>query len=250
MRFLVIGLIVAVLAGVFVVPFAIGYIRGPDASQVRAEADPASVRVLSPLARVATIYGRFLLLYVFVELFVTFSGRGEFANICADTPYSPFSSAGSGAVARLGAVVRPDGTMQVCTAHPSAYQWFLYALVRLPSLVLWGTVLVLVWQLIRRAARGGPFTQQASAFMYLLGLVVLVGTAVAAAISALGADLMDRALLVHPGYPGAGIAVDVLIRAPLEALVPWPALAGAALISFARINLLGVALDEEVKATV
>jgi hypothetical protein len=83
-----------------------------------------------------------------------------------------------------------------------------------------------------------------------LGLVIVVGTAVAAAISALGSDLMDGVLIATGGFGGAAVPLDFLVYEPLKALLPWPTLAGAALISFARIIRAGAVLDEEVRATV
>jgi len=251
MSYLVIGLIIAVLAGAVVVPFTVGFIRGPAAGQSQQAAGAGFAQVLSPLSRIATLYGRFPVLYVIIEVgWIVAHKSNDNGVVCGNTPYTTSGAGGSGTAAVRGASLQSNGTVQVCTAHPTPYEWFLYALIRLPNLILWGAVLVLLWQLIRRAAHGGPFTRQSAACMYLLGLVILAGTAIAAAISALGADLLERLLLTQPGYLGAGIAIDALIRAPLEALVPWPALIGAALISFARITLLGVALDEEVRATV
>jgi hypothetical protein len=248
LRYLAIALILAIVAGAIVVPFAVGFVRGAGA-QTRQRADARSPQVLGPLARVATIYGRFFSLYLIIQLAQLAIYGKKFLRACANTPYPAFGAAGSGVAAKPGASLTSDGTVQVCATHPTAYEWFLYALIRLPSLVLWGMLLLLVWQLIRQAARGGPFSRQSAGIMYGLGAVILAGTAIEAAVGALGADLMARVLLVHPPYVGGGIAMDVLFG-PLKALVPWPALAGAALLSFARMTRVGAELDEEVKATV
>jgi hypothetical protein len=110
---------------------------------------------------------------------------------------------------------------------------------------------MLIWQLIRQAARVGPFTRQTATIMWRLGRVVVAGTVIAAAVSALGTDILARTLLASPGIGGAiGIGLDVLLVEPLKALLPWPALAGAALLSFARMTMVGAKLDEEVRATV
>ena len=56
--------------------------------------------------------------------------------------------------------------------------------------------------------------------------------------------------MTPPPYDAKGIVIDVLIFAPLKALFPVPALAGAALLTFGRITGAGAVLDEEIKATV
>ncbi len=119
----------------------------------------------------------------------------------------------------------------------------------LPGPLLWATVLLMIWQLVREAQRNGPFTARTAAIMWRLGLVVLIGAAIAGAIRELGSDLLVRTLMANPPYPGLGMPLDVVYGA-LRALLPVPLLAGAALLSFARVTRAGVVLDEEVKATV
>jgi hypothetical protein len=121
---------------------------------------------------------------------------------------------------------------------------------RLPGPILWATVLLMIWQLVREARHTGPFTARTAAIMWRLGLVVLIGAAAAGAIFRLGSDLLLQTLMVDPPFSGAGIAADALFSGALRALLPVPALAGAALLSFALITRAGVVLDEEVKATV
>jgi hypothetical protein len=249
-RHLLIAVVLVGLAAVIVVPFAIGYIKGPDPAP--APAGGPGARLLSPLSRVVTLYGRFLVFYVVLEIFRASYGTfsGTVATVCAATPETTSGGAGSGLVVRAGAVLQSNGPVQVCTAHPTAWQWFLYGLIKVPDQVFWLVTLFLAWLLIRHAARGGPFSRRTAIIMQRLGIVIVAGAAVAAAVSALGSDLMDRMLLASGGWAGGGIPVDILIYEPLKALLPWPLLAGAALISFARITWVGAQLDEEVKATV
>lgn len=133
--------------------------------------------------------------------------------------------------------------------HPGVLQWVLFLLTKLPSLVVWGWVLVLVvWRLIRRAARGGPFTVPVAATMRHLGWLVIGGSLAAGMLGMLGKDLLAQMLMTPSGVHS--LAFDVLVFAPIRALVPVPLLIGAALLSFARIIRAGAVLDEEVKATV
>jgi hypothetical protein len=248
-RHLLLAAILIAAGAAVVIPFAVGYIKGPAAGPP--PPDGPGVQLLRPLTRVVTIYGRFLVLYVFAELFRASYGSfsGRFPIVCASTPANTSGGGGSGLAVRAGAVLHSDGTVQVCAAHPTIMQWFLYGLIRVPGLVVWIIALLLAWQLIRQAARG-PFSRQSAAIMRRLGLVIVAGTAIAAAISGLSSDLMDRMLLISGGYVGGAIPVDVLLYEPLKAMLPWPALAGAALLSFAGITRVGADMDEEVRATV
>ena len=47
-----------------------------------------------------------------------------------------------------------------------------------------------------------------------------------------------------------GTIGDVLVGAPLKALFPVPALAGAALLTFGRMTRAAAVMDEELKSTV
>jgi hypothetical protein len=241
---IVIYTVVAVLAGTLIVPFLIGLVRGPAASRPRT--DPAGENSMRPLSRVAGIYGRFLALYLFAAV-VSFA-TGQRGSVCATM--SGVGGAVAGYASRPGATVQTDGVLQACAQHPSPSQWVLDALMRLPGPLLLATVLVLIWRLVREAGRHGPFTARTAGIMWRLGLVVLIGTAVAGAISRLGNDLLLQMLLQNQPYSGLGVPVDLLASGSLHALLPVPALAGAGLLTFARVTRAGVTLDEEVKATV
>ena len=206
-----------------------------------------------PLGAIAGLYGRVLVLYVAAAGFWLsrgFGGGGPHGSVCVDTAF-PFSGgAGSAHSARAGASVSAVGNIRACALHPSLAQWALFMLTKVPDIVLWGFLLLLVWRLIRTASRTGPFTAHASTTMQQIGWVVIGGSLIAGALGALGADLLTRMLMIPATYSGGGIPVDILIAAPLKALLPVPAIAGATLLSFARITRAGAVLDEEIKATV
>jgi hypothetical protein len=86
--------------------------------------------------------------------------------------------------------------------------------------------------------------------MRLLGWVVIAGSMIVAALGHLGADVLTSALMTPSTFDARGIAVDVLVAGPIKALLPVPALAGAALLPFARIIRLGTVMDDEFRATV
>jgi hypothetical protein len=243
------------LAGL-VVPFVAGFWHGPrpgtDAGRAQA-ALHAPEQTMWPLGRIARLYTRFLVLYVIVGALYGHGlpWTGYSGEACVSTAYSGPSRAGTrGLSARPDGVLRSVVTVQVCARHPSLRQWGLFLLTRVAGPALWACVLLLIWQLIRRAAADGPFTPQAAATMRRLGWVVIAGSMIAGAVTALGNDVLTYMLMTSPPYNGPAIAVDVLIAEPLRALLPVPALAGAALLSFARIVRAGAVLDEEIRATV
>jgi len=95
------------------------------------------------------------------------------------------------------------------------------------------------------ARRGGPFTVRVAAAMRVLGWYIIAGAALAAAIQQLATVLLLRSLVAPPPEEVGSVALVAL-----RALVPVPALAGAALLTFARIVRLGAAMDDEIQGTV
>jgi hypothetical protein len=244
-RHILIALVLAAIAGIVLVPFIIGYVRGPRPGPSRP--DPAGLGdPMRPLRRVAGIYGRFLMLYLVGIAFQ--ASYGSQLSVCVNTGY-PYVGSAHGFASRPGASLSVGGDVTACALHPSLSEWVLYLLTKLPGLVLWGCLLLLIWRLISEAARRGPFTPRAAAAVGLLGWTVLGGGYIAGALEHLGADLMTRMLMTPAPYSVGGTVVDVIVG-PLEGLLPVPALAGAALLAFARITRVGVALDDEIKATV
>lgn len=206
-----------------------------------------------PLGAIAGLYGRALVLYAVAAAFWLshgFGGGGPHGSVCVNTAYPYSGGAGAGPAARAGASLSATGNIQACALHPSVTQWALYLLTRVPDIVLWGVLLVFIWRLISQASRGGPFTAPVAAIMRRLGWVVIGGTMMAGALGALGTDLLTRMLMTPATYSGAEIVLDVLVLGGLKALLPVAGIAGAALLSFARIISAGVVLDEEIKATV
>lgn len=249
-RHILIALVLAAIAGLFVVPFIIGYVKGPQAGKAQPGA-PVPGDPMRPLSRVAGFYGTFLLLYLvgvaFDASYGFAPGSSRRLTVCVDTGF-PYGGSAHGFAAQPGASLSAGGDVTACALHPSFGQWVLYLLTKVPDLVLWGCVLLLIWRLISEAARRGPFTPRAAAIVWLLGWTVIVGSYIVGALDHLGADLLTSALMTPATY-GTGVVFDVLFG-PLKALLPVPALAGAALLTFARITKIGVVLDDEIKATV
>lgn len=244
-----VALVLAVVAGTVVVPFFIGLVKGPAATPVRH--DPDGARLLTPLPWVTRVCGLFFLLYVLLAALEAkdgFFGGSTRGAACVNTGFGGSSFTGS------GWKVRPGGSLTVadsqgCVLHPGAGDWAMLLLTKLPSLLLWGCMLLMIFRLVRRAARNGPFNRRTASIMTQLGWLILLGAALVGALDTLGTSVLVDAVLRPQPYDAASMASGVLFGA-LHSLFPVPALAGAALISFGRITRVGAVMDEELKATV
>ena len=210
-------------------------------------------KLTEPLASVTGYFGVLMLLAlaVFAGLWVFGSGAyGGTPSVCENQPgatYSgdwqtPFVSA------KPGASIDIVGTVQACTNHPGIGQWALYGLAEVPTILAWCGVLLLLWRMIRVAGRAGPFTPAVATAMRRLGWFILAGSLTVALLRAVGIDLLLSGLLKGQTtgvsmYPGLAWGVA-------RAIMPVPALAGAALLTLARIFRVGAAMDDELKGTV
>jgi hypothetical protein len=217
--------------------------------------DLASKRKLTePLARVAWVYGTLLVMYLALEIWEGkdgyFGGTTRRGSICVDTGIGGGGLGGAGWRAAHGGATSVTGDVQACVLHPGAADWLLFLLNKLPGLLLWGGVLLMIFRLVRHATNHGPFSPGTAAMVTQLGCLIVAGAMIAAALEAIGANLLTDAVLRPQPFSTGSIVGDVLLFAPLKALFPVPVLAGAALISFGRITSVGAAMDEELKATV
>jgi hypothetical protein len=164
-------------------------------------------------------------------------------NIGGDSGFSPFTGVYA---AKPGSQLQPPtAPLSACARHPGFGQHLLYSLTTIPQVLLWGGILLLLWRLLVIARRGGPFTARVAAAMRVLGWYIIAGSVLAAAIEQLATVLLLDSM-VAPRPEGIGsVAV-----AALRALLPVPALAGAALLTFARVVRRGAAMDDELQGTV
>lgn len=209
-------------------------------------------KLTEPLGSVTAIFGGVLLLVMATAAVQTLVGPGSFggfgrAAICATQPNTGYGgdnwTSHMGIAVRPGASVSINGTLQACALHPGIGQRLLYTLMSLPGLLVWGSVLLLLWLVIRGSRRTGPFTRQVAVAMRRLGWLIIAGTAAAAAVQGFALDQLLNTMLATQDHFG-----DALTE-PIHALLPVPVLAGAALLTFARIIRLGTDMDDEIKAT-
>jgi hypothetical protein len=212
-------------------------------------------KLTEPLETTAAVFGSLFAAVLILGAVATLVGTGTLgglghALVCATDPNvggdsgaSPFTGVYA---ARPGAALQlPNAPLSACAIHPGFGQHLLYSLTTIPQVLLWGGILLLLWRLLMIARRGGPFTVRVAAAMRMLGWYIVAGSVLAAAIEQLATVLLLGSL-VTPQPEGIGsVAV-----AALRALVPVPALAGAALLTFARIVRLGAAMDDEIQGTV
>lgn len=181
----------------------------------------------------------------------SFAGFGH-DSICVTQPNTGYSGSGwtdhLDVAARPGATISINGTLSACAAHPGIGQRTLYSLTILPGLLVWGCVLFLLWRVIAAARRTGPFTVQVAVAMRRLGWLIIAGSVVAGVVQRLALYTLLNSMLAT--QDGGAFAVAGVIVAGLQALLPVPALAGAALLTLARIIRLGAGMDDELQATV
>jgi hypothetical protein len=211
-------------------------------------------RLTEPLASVTVFFGVLMLLALAVFIGLWAFGTGLYSTgpsqVCENQPgatydgewQTPFVSA------KPGASMEIIGTVQACTIHSGIGQWALYGLAEVPMILAWCGVLLLLWRMIRVADQAGPFTPAVAAAMRRLGWFILAGSLTVALLRAVSTGLLLSSQLQGDTtginlYPG-------LVWQAVRAVMPVPALAGAALLTLARIFRLGVTMDDELRGTV
>ena len=212
-------------------------------------------RLTRPLARVIEIIGLGLAAILVLGVVTSLTGSGSIGGfgrgatpICATDPYMGISNSPDPGVepyqAKPGSTLDTTFNLRACTGHPTMGQRLLETLTSVPTVLLYGCILLLLWRIIRTAQRDGPFTLRVAATMRLLGWIVMAGAVAAAVIQQPALGMLINSMLTRAAEsPGSAFG------SALYALLPVPLLAGAALITFARIIRLGASMDDELKAT-
>jgi hypothetical protein len=210
-------------------------------------------KLTEPLASVTVFFGVLMLLALAVFAgFSAFGPRGFISapSVCENQPGVTYGSSWQTpfVAAKPGASINIIGTVQACAVHPGIGQWALYGLAEVPTILAWCGVLLLLWRMIRVAGQEGPFTPAVATAMRRLGWFILAGSLTVAVLRAASIGLLLSGLLKGETtgvnmYPG-------LVWGVVRATMPVPALAGAALLTLARIFRVGTAMDDELKGTV
>lgn len=210
-------------------------------------------RLAEPLRSVTDGFGLVILAFVAFGVLDTIFGTGSWFGfghapglVCVNQPRTTYNGdnwTALGVSARSGAYISINGTLQACAVNPGIYQRLLFTMTELPSTVLWGGVLFILWRLVRTASVSGPFTLPVAASMRRLAWIIMIGSLAVA--SAQGAALDALLTTLLRAQNDFGDAVPVITQ-----VLPVPLLIGAALLTFARIIRHGAAMDEELQATV
>ena len=216
-------------------------------------------RLTEPLESVTGFFGMLMVLALAVFAGFWAFGSGTYSagpgQVCENQPDATYSGSWQTPYvsAKPGASIDIVGTVQACTTHPGIGQWALYDLAEVPTIVAWCGVLLLLWRMIRVAGREGPFTPAVAAAMRRLGWFILAGSLTVAVLHAVSTGLLLSSQLEGGTIPGWTISGDLfveLVWGVIRATMPVPALAGAALLTLARIFRVGAAMDDELKGTV
>jgi hypothetical protein len=206
-----------------------------------------------PLASVTASFGIFMLLAAAVVAGFAIFGPGSVLSStpCVTVPGITENSSAWRSVAftaKPGASLSVIGSTQACALHPGIGQWALYALAELPTFAAWGGVLLLLWRMLRAAERTGPFSAGVATAMRRLGLFVLIGSATVALVRAVSLAILLNGMLQGQGA-GSSLFAS-LASAAIRAVMPVPLLAGAGLLTLARIFRVGVVMNDDLQGTV
>jgi hypothetical protein len=208
-------------------------------------------RATEPLATITLTLVGLMFALLLLGVVASILGHGSVggfgdAQVCATNSRTVVSNGHPPSLAhsvRPGAYLSLSSPVQVCADHPGAGQRVLYTLTQLPSALVWVVALLLLWRLMRVAARRGPLAIEVAAAMRFLGWFVLIGSVAAILLQGLANQLLLDTMVVHESD------VAGIVGALLHGL-PIPVLVGAGLLTFARIIRIGAALDEEIKGTI
>jgi hypothetical protein len=200
-----------------------------------------------PLESVTTFFGALMIIATLIGVAFLVFGSGSFGgvpgNVCVTNPGAQYNSSGwhtPFVTAQPGHSVSIIGSLQVCADHATPGEQALGVMAALPAVLFWGGVLFLLWRTMVTARRNGPFTPRVAAAVRRLGWFIIIGSTTAAVVHLIAVDtlLTIMATITNP-FPN-------LILVPLH----LPVLAGAALLTFARIVTAGAAMDAEIQATI
>jgi hypothetical protein len=203
-----------------------------------------------PLESVTTFFGVLMIIAALIGVaFLVFGSGGTYGglpgNVCVTNPGTEYNSSDWNTpmvTAQPGHSISIIGSLQVCADHATLGEQALGVMAALPAVLFWGGVLFLLWRMMVTARRNGPFTPRVAVAMRRLGWFIIAGSTTAAAVHLIAVDtLLTIMTKIDNPFPN-------LILVPLH--LPVPVLAGAALLTFARIVTVGAAMDAEIQATI
>jgi Protein of unknown function (DUF2975) len=206
-------------------------------------------RLTEPLGSVTTFFGALMIIAALAGVAFLVFGSGTYGGLPGDVCVTqPGTQYGNGewntpaVTARPGHSISIIGNLEVCADHATLGEQTLNIVVYLPAVLFWGGVLFLLWRMMVTARRNGPFTPRVAAALRRLGWFIIIGSTAAALVHLIAIDaLLTIMTRITNPFPN-------LILVPLHLTIP--VLAGAALLTFARIVKAGAAMDAEIQATI
>ena len=203
-----------------------------------------------PLESVTRFFGALMIIAALVGVaFLVFGSGSTYGglpgNVCVTQPGTTYGSGDWNnpfVTARAGHSASIIGSISVCADHASLGEQTLGVVAALPAVLFWGGLLFMLWRIMVTARRNGPFTRRGAAAVQRLGWFVIIGSTAAAVVHLVAVDtLLTTMTKITNPFPD-------LILVPLH--MPIPLLAGAALLTFARIVRAGAVMDAEIQATI
>ncbi|MFF0509052.1 DUF2975 domain-containing protein [Streptomyces fimicarius] len=202
-------------------------------------------KMLEPLLSVVSVALRVVIgvaaLGFVLSLFVDgvhFGGLGR--SVCVTSDGVSAGGAGLDAVFGPKAGVDVSSVPRYCATDPSVGQKFLQAGIALPPTILTLGGLWMLNGLLQGAAREGVYTARTASRLRVLGWWALAGSLIAAVTQA-----ASRAVLLTTLASADGASLGNVWDIPL-----LPILVGLGLLTFARIVRAGIAMREDIEATI
>lgn len=208
---------------------------------------------LNPLAGWVQILLAFVILMVVCGVYGALTGTsaimgfGNVTSICVQEPTGGAVDAGEPSVPhdlRAGIDTYRIG-YSYCTSNPILAQRVWYTLTVLPTAAMFAAVLMVLFRLVRGAARDGIHTNGTARRLRLLGWVLISGS-VLAPIAQDAASVRLLATMVNDPVGGHFMPNDAGNWASLLPMV----LVGVGLLTFSRFVLVGVQMRADLDGTV
>jgi Protein of unknown function (DUF2975) len=211
---------------------------------------PETRSAWSPLEPAASVVAVLLVLntvVLVVGVVASVAGSGSFmglghGSVSVDVPFT----AGSSGLPLGPWILRGEVTPNTIgyhfvVSHPDIGQRVWYTLTMFPGFLLFTGALLLVYRLIRGAARDGIYTSATAKRLRAIGWFLLIGALARATVEMVAANRMLATMVTNQvGWIG-----------PIGWQLPWTMLLTAVgLLSFARIMRLGAIMQDDLQGTV
>jgi hypothetical protein len=174
-------------------------------------------------------------------------GLGNVGSICVEEPIGGSVEPGERFPhhdVRTGVEVRQSG-YSYCTTTPGLAERAWHTLTRLPTAALFTAVLLILWRLVRGAARDGVHTTGTARRLRVLGWVLIAGSVLVPVMENVASVRLLATMVNDPigGYLMPNSGGDWTGPLPL-------ALVGVGLLTFSRFVLVGVRMRADLDGTV